>query len=173
IPTYFFLTILFGDQDYPGPYNNIEKGLLVLYFIVKNMNIYNKINEMDCIALDGGYTLFVNNIINNSNLNNHNFVFPIRKEIGINLNEIELNYNDQFGGFRSKMEKCFADIGHTFERLNNTKSFITTDIKIFNIQMKIASVLLNVKKFVELNKLDVFDFHAYWLNDQFDYEYND
>jgi hypothetical protein len=301
IPTYFFLTILFGDKDYPGPYNNIEKGLLILYFIIKNipfedmnkyiskstfhdiyrnfyteerisklnkiidyslanmfsninirimnglsnnptlfnqvtlhidghdtkgivygakdksiyysyklkrngfrtqvaidnngfvifvsksqpcsigndgtmltdMNIYSKVNEMDCIALDGGYTLFVNNIISNSNLNNHNFVFPIRKDLGINLKETELNYNDQFGGFRSKMEKNFANIGHIFERLNNTKSFITTDINIFNIQMKIASVLLNIKNYIELNKIDIFDFHAYWLNDEFDFEYND
>lgn len=300
IPVYFFLAILFGDRDYPGPYNNIEKGLLILYFIIKNipfddmdkyiskstfhdiyrkfyseekilklnkiveyslanmfsninvrimngilnnptlfnqvtlhidghdtkgivygskdksiyysyklkrngfrtqvtidnngfiiflsksqpcsigndgtmltdMNIHNKVNEMDCIALDGGYTLFVNSIINNSSLNKYNFVFPIRKDLGINLNEIELNYNDQFGGFRSKMEKSFANMGHTFERLNNTKSFITTDINIFNIQMKIASALLNIKNYVELNKIDIFDFHAYWLNDGFDFEYN-
>ena len=300
IPVYFFLVILFGDRDYPGPYNNIEKGLLILYFIIKNipfddmdvyiskstfhdiyrkfyceekmiklnkiieyslanmfsninirimngilnnptlfnqvtlhidghdtkgivygskdksiyysyklkrngfrtqvgidnngfilfvsksqpcsigndgtmlidMNIHNKINEMDCIALDGGYTLFVNNIINNSSLNKYNFVFPIRKDLGINLNETELNYNDNFGGFRSKMEKSFANLGHTFERLNNNKSFITTDINIFNIQIKISSVLLNIKNYVEINKIDIFDFHAYWLNDGFDLEYN-
>ncbi|KAI8091676.1 hypothetical protein BDF21DRAFT_332706 [Thamnidium elegans] len=173
IPVYFFLTILFGDQDYPGPYNNLEKGLLILYFIIKNINIQNKINSMDCIALDGGYTLYINNIINNSDLNDYNFVCPIRKDLGIHLNETELNYNDQFGGFRSKMEKCFANIGHMFERLNNNKSFITTDINIFNIQIKIASVLLNIKNYVELNKIEIFDFHTYWLNEGYDFEYND
>jgi hypothetical protein len=273
IPVYFFLTILFGDRDYPGPYNNVEKGVLILYFIVKNvpfddmdkyiskstfhdiyrkfyseeriiklnkiidyslanmfsninvrimngflnnpnlfnqvtlhidghdtkgivygskdksiyysyklkrngfrtqvaidnngfivfisksqpcsvgndgtmltdMNIYNKVNTMDCIALDGGYILFVNNIIDNSNLNDHNFVFPIRKDLGINLNEIELNYNDQFGGFRSKMEKSFANIGHIFERLNNTKSFITTiHLRLFRIRPLLVAALLVV-----------------------------
>lgn len=37
IPVYFFMVILFGDQDYPGSYNTIEKGLLILYFILKNI----------------------------------------------------------------------------------------------------------------------------------------
>ncbi|GAA5815764.1 hypothetical protein MFLAVUS_009279 [Mucor flavus] len=39
IPVYFFLVILFGDGDYRGPYNNVEKGLLILYFIVTNQPI--------------------------------------------------------------------------------------------------------------------------------------
>lgn len=39
IPIYFFLVILFGDRDYRGPYNNVEKGLLILYFIVENKSI--------------------------------------------------------------------------------------------------------------------------------------
>lgn len=31
--------LLFGDGDYRGPYNNVEKGLLILYFIVTNQPI--------------------------------------------------------------------------------------------------------------------------------------
>ncbi|KAI7865383.1 hypothetical protein BDF14DRAFT_1697624, partial [Spinellus fusiger] len=67
-------------------------------------------NEMDCVVLDGGYTLYVSIIINNSNLNEFNFVYPIRRDMGINLNNIESDYNSQFGSFRSKIKKSFADI---------------------------------------------------------------
>lgn len=299
IPVYFFLIILFGDRDYKGPYNNIEKGLLILYFITENksiedmddyiakstfhqiyrqfysadrmlklnkilnfslqnmfsnikirllngiienpmlfnqvtihidghdkrgmvygaedksiyysyklkkngfrtqvaidnnsmiifisdsvpcsfnndgsmlinMNIQNKINLMDCVALDGGYSLYVDPIINNSDLNEYNFVYPIRKDKNINLDNIELDYNDQFGSFRSKMEKTFSDMGFIFKRLNNKKSFLTTNINIYNIQLKIASVLLNIKNFVKLNNIEQYDFHSYWINDNFDFEY--
>lgn len=301
IPVYFFLIIIFGDIDYRGPYNNIEKGLLVLYFIIEcksfeemdkyipkstfhqiyrqfyssekieknkkvldytlnnlfsnikirlyngiinnpelfyhvtmhidghdtrgivygaedkkiyysyklkkngfrtqvaidntgmilfvsdslpcatnndgsmfnSMNIQNKINNMDCIALDGGYNLYINNTINNSNLDKHNFVTPIRKDNGIDLSSIELNYNNQFGSFRSLMEKTFADIGHTFERLNNKKPFLTTNINIFNIQLKIACVLINIKKYVALNNIHHSDFHEYWRHDNFDFPYKE
>jgi hypothetical protein len=299
IPVYFFLVILFGDRDYKGPYNNVEKGLLILYFMVENisvedmddyiskstfhqiyrqfysadrmlklnkilnfslqnmfsnikirllngiignpdlfnqvtihldghdkrgmvygaedksiyysyklkkngfrtqvaidnnsmivfisdsapcssnndgsmlinMNIQNKINLMDCIALDGGYSLCVDPIINNSELNNYNFVYPIRKDKNINLNDIEINYNDQFGSFRSKMEKTFSDIGFIFKRLNNKKSFLTTNINIYNVQLKIASVLLNIKNYTNQNNIEHYNFHSYWINDNFDFKY--
>ncbi|KAG0999967.1 hypothetical protein G6F27_013786 [Rhizopus arrhizus] len=34
IPVFFFLVVLFGVQDYSGPYNNVEKGILLLYHLV-------------------------------------------------------------------------------------------------------------------------------------------
>src|ERR1700730_4331219 len=39
IPVFFFLTVLFAIQDYPGPYHNCEKGLLILYQLVKNCSM--------------------------------------------------------------------------------------------------------------------------------------
>lgn len=36
---FFFLTILFITQDYPGPYHNSEKGLLILYQLIKNCSM--------------------------------------------------------------------------------------------------------------------------------------
>ena len=39
IPVFFFLTVLFALQDYPGPYRNCEKGLLILYQLVKNCSM--------------------------------------------------------------------------------------------------------------------------------------
>lgn len=297
IPVYYFLTILFEAYDYKGPYNNVEKGLVILYYLVENismdemndyipkssfydiyrefyikkceklnkilnyslenmfsnirirlfsallynpalftqvtlyldghdtrgieigcknkadyysyklkkaglrtqicidpndmilyvsksepcginndgsmflrMKIEKKINNIDCMALDGGYNLYVKQIIDNSDLNDHNFVYPIRKEKNINLNEIEIEYNEQFGSFRSKIEKTFADLGSTFKRFNNKKPIRTTDKDILNIQFKIAIVLMNIKKFVKITNLNHKDYHTYWLNENFDFE---
>ena len=39
IPVFFFLSVLFATQDYPGPYHNCEKGLLILYQLVKNCSV--------------------------------------------------------------------------------------------------------------------------------------
>ncbi|KAF8960673.1 hypothetical protein BGZ46_001532 [Entomortierella lignicola] len=35
IPVFFFLTTIFGVRSYPGPYRNVEKGLLLLYMLLK------------------------------------------------------------------------------------------------------------------------------------------
>lgn len=156
--------IIFISDSIPCSLNN--DGTMLI-----NMNIQNKINLMDCIALDGGYSLYVDPIINNSDLNDYNFVYPIRKDKNISLNDIELNYNEQFGSFRSKMEKTFSDMEFIFKRLNNKKSFLTTNINIYNIQLKIASVLLNIKNYIKLNNIEHYDFHSYWINDNFDFKY--
>lgn len=34
IPVFFFLSILFGNKDFPGPYRGVEKGLLILYHLL-------------------------------------------------------------------------------------------------------------------------------------------
>ncbi|CAO3618572.1 unnamed protein product [Mucor hiemalis] len=156
--------ILFISDSQPCSTNNDGS-------MLTNMNIENKINLMDCIALDGGYSLYVNNIVNNSDLNDYNFVYPIRKEKNINLDENEVSYNNQFGSFRSTMEKTFSDLGLIFKRLNNKRSFLTTNINIYNIQLKIASVLLNIKRYVSINNIDHNDFHSYWVDDNFDFKY--
>jgi hypothetical protein len=297
IPVYFFLTILFESHDYRGPYNNIEKGLLMLYYLVENkssddmnefipkssfydiyrefyiskaeklnkivnyaleymfsnikirilsalilnpqlfshvtlyldghdtrgievgskdksiyysyklkkagfrtqvaidinnmitfvseskpcrdhtdsimfldMNIEKKINNIDCIALDGGYNPAIKYLIDKTNLNHYNFSSPIRKRRNIELNHIESDYNLKFGGFRSKIEKIFADLGDTFKRFNNEKPIKTSKIETFNIQLKIACLLLNIKAFVKLGNIEEEPFHKYWYNlDNFDF----
>lgn len=34
IPVYFFLVVVFGNKDFPGPYRGVEKGLLILYHLL-------------------------------------------------------------------------------------------------------------------------------------------
>ena len=42
IPVFFFLVVVFPTQDYPGPYRNVEKGLLILYQLLQGYSL----NEM-------------------------------------------------------------------------------------------------------------------------------
>ena len=38
IPVFFFLTVIFGVKSYPGPYRNVEKGILILYMLLKGVS---------------------------------------------------------------------------------------------------------------------------------------
>ncbi|KIJ40794.1 hypothetical protein M422DRAFT_49007 [Sphaerobolus stellatus SS14] len=39
IPVFFFLTVIFPTKNYPGPYRPLEKGLLLLYHLVKGCSL--------------------------------------------------------------------------------------------------------------------------------------
>lgn len=154
--------IIFVSDSKPCKYNNDDKMLI-------DMNLDKKLNNLECIALDGGYSNAIKNIIENTELNVYNFISPIRKQINIDLNEKEIDYNLKFGGFRSKIEKIFADVGDTFKRFNNQKPIKTSDIKTFNIQYKIACLLLNIKNFVQISNIEIQNEHRKWLNNDFDF----
>ncbi|KAG2228452.1 hypothetical protein INT48_008651, partial [Thamnidium elegans] len=154
--------IIFVSDSKPCKHNTDDKMLI-------EMNIDKKLNNLECIALDGGYLNSIKYLIENTNLNIYNFIFPIRKQINIDLNNNEIDYNLKFGGFRSKIEKIFADIGDNFKRLNNEKPIKTSDIKIFNIQYKIGCLLLNIKKFVQLSNMEIQNEHQKWLHNDFDF----
>ncbi|KAL1929831.1 hypothetical protein VTP01DRAFT_985 [Rhizomucor pusillus] len=277
IPVFFFLVVLFGSQDYPGPYRNVETGLLILYhllsgcsvadmgrfvprnsfyalyraFYIKNGAmlsevVINRLTEMfsnvkirvlcathinpsefkhvtllldghdtrawylrsgddhgssysyklkkggfrtnndgsmlasielkdlvtkwDCIGLDGGYTLYVPGIIApNSYLTSKNFLCPIRKSRATTLSQDEDRYNKSFGSFRSKIEATFGELAHVFNRLSGKSVIRVSDIDTFTIQLKLACLLLNIKRFVSLGGVSSTAIHTFWLQDGFDY----
>ena len=39
IPVFFFLVVVFPTKDYPGPYRNLEKGLLILYQLLQGCSL--------------------------------------------------------------------------------------------------------------------------------------
>jgi hypothetical protein len=80
-----------------------------------------------------------------------------------------MKYNKIFGSFRSKIESVFGELGATFERFNNQSIIRTCDNEIFNLQFKLVSLLLNMKKFVELGKIQNQPHHLYWTQSDFDY----
>ncbi|KAI8091680.1 hypothetical protein BDF21DRAFT_332766 [Thamnidium elegans] len=134
------------------------------------MKLYNKIKEQDCVALDGGYTLFIKQFENlckdkNINLDDKNFFYPIRKENGIALNAQEEHYNKVFGSFRSVVENQFKELYNKFKRFNkfniitqeHHKLWINENFEFPNELRLIDIVYTNqmeqVKKLNELSKI--------------------
>lgn len=296
IPVFFFLTVVFSSDVYPGPYSNVEKGVLVLYHILKgcpvadmeefipkssyyeiykkfyitncalydkmfNMRLYNMfssiklrlllakvqnppnfkqitmhldghdtratyihgtseelfsfklkksgfrtqvlmdlnsmilavsksepckdnndgkmfcemkidklINEHDCIALDGRYTLHILKYLESCDiLDNSNFCSPIRKQRNVDLTSTEVVYNNEFGTVRSGIEGIFGELGNTFHQFNNRRPIKVTEIKTFTLQFKLASLLLNIKKFCKYYSIVPEPEHSEWRNIDFDY----
>ena len=133
------------------------------------MDLENIIEVGDCMGLDGGYTLFIKQVLKNTKLEDCNFICPICKPRGVELTRDETAYNESYSSFRSSIENKFADIGKVFEMFNNKRSYQTSYIKFFNLQLRVACLLLNIKRFVELGNIRPNDTHKLWLNPGFDY----
>ncbi|KAF8934921.1 hypothetical protein BGZ58_005358, partial [Dissophora ornata] len=89
--------------------------------MLSKLAIDKKIHHLDCLALDGGYTLHLEGIIAASDtLTSSNFCYPIRKRKGIELTEEEIRYNAVFGSVRSKVESYFGDMQTTFTKFSHT-----------------------------------------------------
>ena len=140
-----------------------------------NMKLYNKIHIGDCIAMVGGYNLFINQFKEQSlnagkDFSDKNFVYPIRKENDINLTASELHYNSVFGSFRSDIENHFSVLASKFNRFNNnTAALQITDMKYYNLQFRLACLLKNIWKMVEDYKIEVQPHHMLWYNDNYEF----
>jgi len=100
--------------------------------------------------MDSGYVLFLNKFFEISEekgkaFSDDNFIYPIRKQIGIDLNVEEIHYNNTFGSFRSIIENQFSILGNKFARFNNNhKATKMYDLKYYNLQLKVAILLKNI-----------------------------
>lgn len=140
-----------------------------------NMRLYNKIDKRDCVALDGGYALFIKQFeefrINKGfERDDNNFFYPIRKEIGESLSAQELHFNKTFGSFRSIIENQFSEIHNKYKRFSNNSSTVKTDdFKYVNIQFKVACLLKNIQKFVDKFNIIIQPHHKLWEGKNFDF----
>jgi hypothetical protein len=144
-----------------------------------NMFLNIKLNKFfkngDCICFDGLYQNTVDEIIEKYNnvgfdISINNFTFPIRKDKGIKLTLDEENYNSQLGSFRSKIETYFATLGKIFKRFDAQQKIRITDNELYNLQLKLACVLLNIKTFSELFSMeDNNNLFNKWREEGFDY----
>lgn len=140
-----------------------------------NMKLYSHIKEEDCIALDGGYTLFIKQFENlckekNYNLNDDNFFYPIRKENNVKLTKQEEHYNDVFSSFRSIVEQQFCDLQIKFKRFDNNNSMLkANDIKYINLQLKVSFLLKNMQKFCDKFNIITQEHHKLWINKDFEF----
>ncbi|KAG9069588.1 hypothetical protein KI688_010492 [Linnemannia hyalina] len=137
------------------------------------MGIQNKIHKLDCVALDGGYTLFVGELLDSSGeLQYENFCYPIRKMRGIALTEEEKPYNEIFGSFRSRIESYFGEMQSTFTKFSHTVVNKVAEKETFGVQYKLVCLLMNIKRFVALRNIPTEQHHMLWLQDGFDYPSN-
>jgi hypothetical protein len=135
------------------------------------MKIQRYIHQLDCIAVDGGYTQFIKRVVEDTDLSKKNFCYPIRKTRGKDLEKVEANYNKTFGSMRSQIEAEFGELGHIFEKHANHKPVVVSKIETYNLQLRLCLLLLNIKKMVKMLSLEVCPIHSAWMRDGFDFPY--
>ncbi|KAG0163313.1 hypothetical protein DFQ30_000367 [Apophysomyces sp. BC1015] len=134
------------------------------------MNISKKIHSVDCVALDGGYTQYINQLVDDSDsLQEKNFCCPIRKPVGIALTSSEVLFNDMFGSFRSKIEARFGELVSTFHKFGNTSPIRVNNKDTFMLQSQLACLLLNIKTFIQMLNLPVHPHHSLWQQTNSDF----
>ncbi|KAG9062361.1 hypothetical protein KI688_005276 [Linnemannia hyalina] len=149
----------------PAPCRDYNDGTMLL-----RMGIQNKIHKLDCVALDGGYSLFIGKLLDSADeLQYENFCYPIRKMRGIALTEEEKAYNEIFGSFRSRIESYFGEMQSTFTKFSHTVVNKVAEKETFGAQYKLACLLMNIKRFVALRSIPTEQHHTLWLQDGFDY----
>ncbi|KAI7849443.1 hypothetical protein BDC45DRAFT_427087, partial [Circinella umbellata] len=176
IPVFFFLVKIFNKYDYKGPYIFMEKGLLILYHLITGNSFRDMEDFIPSSSFHEIYKQFWDDNKNELNrlftelLENINFMFPIRKNKNEELTDDEILYNETFGSFRSKIENYFGILGNKFKRFNNNeRNCKITDIKTYNIQLKLVLLLLNIKKFVDIYNIPIKPNHILWSNENFNY----
>jgi hypothetical protein len=99
------------------------------------MKIEKHIHQLDCIAVDGGYTQYIKKVVEDTDLSKKNFCYPICKSCGKDLAQDEANYNKIFGSFWSQIEATFGELGAIFEKHNNRTPVLVTKIATYNLQL--------------------------------------
>ncbi|KAF9345478.1 hypothetical protein BGX26_003075 [Mortierella sp. AD094] len=149
----------------PAPCKDYNDGTMLT-----KMNIASRIHKLDCIALDGGYSGFVGQIVEASDaLSYENFCYPVRKTRGIALTDTEARYNKAFGGFRSRIEGCFGDMQSTFTKFTHNAPIRFSDADSFDLQYKLGCLLMNIKKMVAILSIPTQTHHTFWMQDVFDF----
>ncbi|KAI1287725.1 hypothetical protein EDD11_010306 [Mortierella claussenii] len=103
------------------------------------IGIFKRIHEMDCVAVNGGYTQHIGALLEREEeLDAKNFAFPIRKKRLQPLHQEEATFNASFGGFRSMVENTFTDLSRTFSKHNNREPVRVTSKKEFNLSLRVT-----------------------------------
>jgi hypothetical protein len=140
-----------------------------------NMKLEEFIHAGDCLGMDGGYTLYILKFKEKcleigKDISDKNFSHPIRKDNNIKLNIEELDYNKRFGSFRSEIENHFSLLASKFNRFNNNRAALQiTDMKHYNLQFKVACLLLNMWKMIKDYNIEAQQHHMLWYNDNFEF----
>lgn len=139
-----------------------------------NVNLKKFMHDGDCLAFDGIYNNCIDEVIekyNNIkfNLSHENFCYPVRYCDKNKYTQDELEFNNQFSGFKSRIESFFANLGRTFGRFDPKRKIKVTDYELYNLQLKLACLFLNFKRFTDLGCIEPTYVHKLWMQSNFDY----
>ncbi|KAG2218286.1 hypothetical protein INT45_000968 [Circinella minor] len=99
-----------------------------------------------------------------------NLLHPIRKEPGQKLTVNETQLNNKFESFRSAISAQSSMLGSKVELFNNNRVALQiSDIKYYNIQLRIACFLTNIRSFVNKYDIEVQPHHKSWYGKHFEF----
>lgn len=134
------------------------------------MGIVKRIHEMDCVAMDGGYSQHIGALLEKEDgLDVKNFAFPIRKKRMQPLHPEESTFHATFGGFRSMVENTFGDLGRTCTKFNNREPVQVATKKEFNVSLRLCLLLMNIRNFSSAINVEILPHHRAWMEPDFDY----
>ncbi|KAF9401329.1 hypothetical protein BGX21_002029 [Mortierella sp. AD011] len=144
--------MVFASQ--PAECHDFDDGTML-----SKVAIDQKIHHLDCLALDGGYTLHLEGIIAASDT-----------LTSIELSEEEkVRYDAVFSSLRSKIEGFFSDMQTTFAKFSYTLMNRVADRSVFSLQYKLCFLLCDIKRMVALCNISTEPHHSHWVQDDFDY----
>jgi hypothetical protein len=160
--------ILYVSDSLPCKWNNDDK------MLINNIDFNRFFTLYDNICFDGLYINTLNETIEKFSIRNldmriNNFTFPIEKKKNIKLTNDQEVYNKYIGGFRSTIETFFAHFGNIFNRFKGDANVRVTKLDTYNIQLRLCSVLYNIKIFCEVAHIQPLHEHFLWLQDNFDF----
>jgi hypothetical protein len=145
--------------------------------MLENIKLEKILNSTDCLMIDGGYPLHLNNVIEAASSRGYDytldsFCFPFRKEANKDLTTTQISFNKQVGAFRSDIESFFADYTKIFQRFNKNNIVRITEKHIYNKQIKLCNILYNIMIAVKLYEINVVDNYLFslWTEENFKFK---
>lgn len=165
-----FIIYVSSTKEYINNKNNCIINFNELHFW--DVNLF--VDEKDVITMNEDHIKFKQYIISNikkkqkNNINDNNFIGPI---VNDDLNTEEILYNTLFNNFHFKGNNTILQIEDLFQILKN-KNNLKTDIKIYNLQLKICILLYNIYNFVDKYNIKSNNIHKAWFLDDFEFPKN-
>ena len=143
----------------------------------QNIKLEKYITQTDCLLLDGGYPLYIEKLIDlldsrGSDINQESFIYPFRKPNNEELSENQLQFNIEINSLRSDIESFFAEFTRLFLRFNKSTVISVTEKEVYNDQMKLASILYNIKNSIKVYNINFENeiYYSYWTEYNFDFK---
>lgn len=86
-----------------------------------------------------------------------------------NLETDDIHYNNDFYTFHNIGNKTMNNIENIFTLLKDKKHIRYSDIKDYQLQLKISILLYNIKTYTEKYNINIKDHHKYWMDLDFDF----